>query len=209
MQSTFRPVAHGAFLPAVRLAGGRNPQPYAPAAVGYAKQTFGGRAYGTPAFLGQVRLGGVQLGATAEDWYKRARASLDRYRFLKGQIATVNNEVGRATITTWLGSPSVVDSPEYRYAAVLQDFTFDASPAQEGINAYSSENSRRRSRVEKLEAFNDELNEKIEAARITYGTRTPPTQPGKDENGKPPAGPDLTWPIIGVGAAVALAVLLG
>ncbi len=193
----FRPMSQGGFLPAVRLAGA--PRQLAVPNLGYSRQTFAGRAHGTPAFLGQV-----QLGATVEEWYKRARASLERYRFLKNQIQTIDNKVARDSVIAWLGSPNVPDTPEYRYAAVLQDFTFDAAPQNEGIQAYAE--SRRQNRVSKLEDWNDELNEKIEAARITYGSRAAPPTPGAEPKPKP--GPDLTWPIIGVGAAIALAVIL-
>jgi hypothetical protein len=191
--SQFRPVAHGAFLPQVRLAGMPRQQ---------------GLQYGQAPFLGTVRLS-QGPSALAEEYYKRARASLERYRFLKNQIQTIDNKVGRDSIVTWLGSPNVVDSPEYRYARVLQDFTYDAAPAQEGIAAYDE--SRRRNRVDKLEDFNDELNQKIESARVTYGSRPAPTVPGKNGNGngKPEPGPDLTIPIIAAGAAVALAVIFG
>lgn len=182
----FRPVASRAFLPQVRLAG-------------MPRQT--GLQYGQAPFLGTV-----QLGQTAEEWYKRARASLERYRFLKAQIATIDNNVGRDSIVTWLGSPNVVDSPEYRYATVLQDFTYDAAPANEGIQAYSI--SRRQNRVEKLEDYNDDLMAKIEAARVTYGSRPAPT--GNGAAVTPPAkGPDLTVPLLLAGGAIAAAIIFG
>ncbi len=197
MNSTqFQPVVQNGFLPAARIAGGRRPQ-YTPS-IGNGNQTFAGRAYGTPGFLGQV-----QLGQTAETWYKRARGALERFRFLKNQVPTIDNKVARDTIVSWLGSPNVVDSPEYRYAAVLQDYTFDASPDNEGIQAYSV--GRRQSRVEKLEAYNDDLNARIESARVTYGSRAVTAAPP----GAPAPTTDLTLPILGVGALIAVAVFFG
>ncbi len=196
-ETQFRTGAQGGFLPAVRMGAGAHQPQYAPA-VARGNQTFAGRAYGTPAFMGQVR-----LGQTAETWYKRARAALDRFRFLKNQVATIDNKVERDSIVAWLGGPNVVDSPEYRYAAVLQDYTFDASVENEGIEAYAV--GRRQSRVEKLEQYNDDLNAKIESARVTYGSR--PVTPGAPA--PVAAGPDLTLPIVGVGLLIAAAVVLG
>lgn len=200
----YRPSMQGAFLPAVRLA--TAPRQIPVPSLGYSRATFGGRAHGTPGFLGEVRLGQA-ASALAQEYYNRARAALERYRFLKNQIATIDNKVARDTIIAWLGSPNITDTPEYRYARVLQDFTFDAAPAQEGIAAYDE--SRRRNRVDKLEEWNDDLNEKIEAARITYGSRPAPTQPGKDDKNGKPSGPDLTLPLIGVGALIALGLIFG
>jgi hypothetical protein len=183
---TFRPANSKAFLPQVRMSG----------------TTTRPVAYPVQPFLGQVR-----LGETLEGWYKRAQASLERYRFLKAQIQTVNNDVGRSTIIAWLGGPEVVGTAEYRYARVLEDFTYDAAPNREGINAYST--SRRTNRIEKLEEFNDQLNAKIEASRIQYGTRPAPGAPDTGTQQKPSTAPNLTVPILAAGAIVGLAILFG
>jgi N-formylglutamate amidohydrolase len=181
---TFRPAAHGAFLPQVRMGGVMTRPVTRP----------------VEPFLGQVR-----MGETLEGWYKRAQASLERYRFLKAQVQTINNDIGRQVITAWLGNPNAVDTPEYRYAAVLQDFTYDAAPAQEGLDAYST--SRRTNRIEKLESFNDELNEQIEAARVQYGTRVVPGAPSASP--QPSTSSNLTVPLLVAGAAVAAAIIFG
>lgn len=195
MYSTqFRPMSQGAFLPAVRLSSAPAGPLMRPGA-----QTFGGSAHGTPPFLGQV-----QLGQTAETWYKRARASLERFWVLKNQIQSIDNKVARDSLTAWLGSAGIPDTPEYRYASVNQDFTVDASPENEGIQAYTV--SRRQNRVEKLEAFNDELNQKIEAARVTYGARPTPTAPAPAP-APVSAGPDLTLPLVGLAAIIGIALL--
>ncbi len=197
MNSTqFRPVVQSGFLPAARIAGDRRPQ-YTPA-VGNGSQTFAGRAYGTPGFLGQVR-----LGQTAETWYQRARAALERFVFLKKQIASIDNKVARDTIVAWLGSPGIDGTPEYRYAMVNQDFTEDV--ARDGIQAYTV--SRRQGRVEELESFNDQLSQKIESARVTYGSRA--VTPTPATAAAPAPAMDLTLPILGVGALVAAAIFLG
>ncbi len=196
MNSTqLQPVAQNGFLPAARIAGDRRPQ-YTPYRGG-GNQTFAGRAYGTPGFLGAVR-----LGQTAQTWYNRARAARERFQTLKGQIATIDNKVARDTIIAWLGGPGIEGTPEWRYAGVT--FNFTTSVAQEGIQAYDK--SDRQGRVEQLESFNDELSQKIESARVTYGSRSVPTVPGVT----PPAPTmDLTLPILGVGALIAVAVFFG
>jgi len=185
--ASFRPAAHGAFLPQVRLAGSMTRQV----------------AYPVQPFLGQVR-----MGVTTEEWYKRASASLERYRFLKSQIQSVNNDVGRQSLTMWLGTIAVDESPEYRYATVLSDFN-DAKKT--GLTVYDID--RRTGRIEKLENINDQFNQKIEAARISYGTRDVPatTPPGGTPGGQQPPTktPDLTVPLLVAGAAVAVAIIFG
>lgn len=200
MNSTtqFTPAARGAFLPAISMAGAKRRQGYAPAAVGHGSQTFAGRAYGTPAFMGQVR-----LGQTAETWYKRAGSALAQFRYLKEQIQTINNQAGRDSIIMWLGSQSIDESPEYRYATVNQNYTVDANVNDEGIAAYDS--SQRQGRVEKLEKINNDFSARIDAARSTYGRRA---VPGTGGVATAPAPMDLTLPIVGVGVLIAGVLLL-
>lgn len=178
---TFRPASQGAFLPQVRLGGSMTRR------VAYPVQPF---------------LGAASMGATTEEWYKRASAALERYNFLKGQIQTINNDMGRASITAWLGSTKVDESPEYRYASVADDFR---QAKAEGLQVYDVD--RRTNRIEKLEEVNDEFNKKLEAARVSYGTRPAPAA------GAPPAapsaGPDLTVPLLVAGGAIAAAIIFG
>ncbi len=196
-ETQFRTGAQGGFLPAVRMGAGAHQPQYAPA-VGRGNQAFSGRAYGTPAFMGQV-----QLGQTAQTWYNRARAAMERFQILKAQVQGIDNQAARNTIVTWLGRPGIEGTPEWRYAGV--NFNFTTSVQEFGIEAYDK--SDRQGRVEDLESFNDQLSNKIDLARVTYGSRpVTPVIPGVPA---PVTGPDLTLPIVGVGLLVAAAVILG
>jgi len=174
--------AHAAFLPEVKLSG--PPQ----------------MSLGRP-FLGQAFMG--QDTQTAQAWYERAKKAIDRYRFLRNRVEAVANKTERENIKTWLGAPNVPDSPEERFATVVSDFTEDV--AAEGVGAYNIE--RRQRRITKLEDFNDQLDSKVKFAIQTYGELPASALPGYQSPGGSKV-PDLTIPIVGVGAAIVLALLL-
>ncbi len=193
----FKTGAQGGFLPAVQMSAGSHRPQYTPAGLG--TQTFAGRAHGTPAFMGQV-----QLGQTAQTWYNRARAAMERFQILKAQVQGIDNQAARNTIVTWLGRPGIEGTPEWRYAGVSYNYT--TSVQEEGVQAYDKPD--RQGRVEDLESFNDQLSSKIALAQVTYGSRpVTPVTPGVPA--PVVAGPDLTLPIVGVGLLVAAAVVLG
>jgi hypothetical protein len=141
------------------------------------------------------------LGQTAQEWYDKAKAALARYEFLIKQMDTIGSQNAINQIKVWLGDPSIPDSPSYRYTTVKSDFTQDV--AAEGVGAYNVE--RRQNRVEKLEDFNGEFKDLIEEALKEFGTRRIVTRPGERVEVE---GPDLTLPILGGAAAVALAIVL-
>lgn len=170
-----------AFLPEVKLFG---PRPV---------------SLGRP-FLGQAFMG--QDMQTAQSWYERAKKSIDRYKFLKSRVEAIANKTERENVKTWLGAPGVTGTPEYRYASVVSDFTQDV--ASEGVGAYNIE--RRQNRVSELEDVNDAFDGKVKFAITTYGEL--PTTPGQTPGAVVTKGPDLTIPIVGVGAAIVLALLL-
>lgn len=174
--------APSAFLPEVKLS--RAPQ----------------ISLGKP-FLGRAFMG--QDMTTAQAWYERAKKAIDRYKFLKSRVEAVANKTERENIKTWLGAPGVSGTPEYRYASVVSNFTEDVPT--EGVGAYNVE--QRQNRVSKLEEFNDQLDSKVKFAIQTYGELPPSALPGYQLPGASKV-PDLTIPIVGVGAAIVLALLL-
>ena len=164
------------------------------------------RLHGQAPFMGTVQMGQSQ--PSAEDWYFRAKTALERYNFLKGRIAAIDNERGRNAVTMWLTAGGN-NSPAYRYNAVRDDFTTDAAPENDGVNAYSYDNPsgrRRRSRIEKLEEFNVQFAAAIQDAFAAHGEREVANGNG---NGKDDKGPDLTLPIIGAAAVIGLALIFG
>lgn len=155
-------------------------------------------------FLGQAVMG--QDMQTAQAWYERAKKSIDRYKFLKSRVEAIANKTERENVKTWMGAPGVAGTPEYRFASVVSDFTQDV--AKEGVGAYNIE--RRQNRVADLEDVNDAFDQKIKFAIQTYGELPASAIPGYQPPGgaAPSKGPDLTIPIVGVGAAIVLALLL-
>ncbi len=174
---TWQPASRGGFLPPITLAATRR-QPM------FGQQpTFG--------LAGRQRLAAprYRMGATAEEWYARAGSALARFDFLKGQINSVNNIGARDAIVRWLGSVDIVDSPEYRYNSVLDDYVNDvAVKGIEGTYGVDPDSpsgpGRRQNRVVKLDDINEVFNEKIATAQATHGTR--PTD-GTPVPTKPPA----------------------
>lgn len=178
------PEVRGAFLPQIRMAAGAPRQPM-----------FGQR----PTFGGD--LGRARLGVTASEWADRARAALRRFEFLKGQLETIDNKLGRDKVLLWLGSASVEGDPEYRYNSVLWNFNQTQTQGVEGVYADPDRGSARQGRIEDLEAKNNEFTQKIADAQGTYGTRVVPGRAGVVQ--QPAPTPDLVTPIaIGVGVVV-------
>jgi hypothetical protein len=127
--------------------------------------TFG-RARFFPSVL--AARSGLFLGQAAQTWIERASSALDRYRALVMEIEEVGNDLARKTLLDQLGNRDLPNSPEYRYASVLQDVTEATGSV---VDAYTS--NLRRERAETLEASNDELARKVASAKAQYGERSP------------------------------------
>lgn len=198
MQATqWRPAVtpRNGFLPAVNISGARRQPMFGQL------PTFGGNPGLAQRqqlrLAGQHQLGRPYLGQTPEAWYQRAGAALARFDFLKKQIDTIDNQSAREAIRRWLGTPDIPGTAEYRYTRVKSDYIQDVGSI--GIQETYSV-SRRTGRIEELEDFNVELNDKIRSAQSTHGTRPSPTG---DRDDKQPKPTDYTVPIlIGAGAVV-------
>lgn len=201
MQGTqWRPAAapRNGFLPAVNISGARRQPMFGQF------PTFGGNAALAQRqqlqLAGRQQLGRPYLGQTPEEWYRRAGAALARYDFLKNQIATIDNQSARESIRRWLGTSEIPGTAEYRYVRVKDDYVGDVGRI--GIQATYSED-RRTGRIEELEDYNVQLNDKIRSAQSTHGTRPSPTGDQGDKGDRGAPAPDYTVPIlIGAGAVV-------
>ena len=167
------------------------------------------RGFGRAAFGGH-RLGAARaiLGQTPYEWYVRAKNALSQFERLLLRLDAVANQKAREDILSWVGEPTTEGTPAYRYARVLGDIQQDVeSYTPPNYGAYSLE--RRQGRVEELEGFVEDLQDKVAAAEKTYGTLPRPQAPSAPAPAAAGAvTADLTVPIIAAGAAVALAVLL-
>lgn len=174
----------GTFLPKVKMSGPWSPAP----AMVAGPLTMGGHASM-----------GATMGKTAQEWYAAAGSAIKRYEFLLGQIDEIGSNSAINAIELWLGDVGVEGTPAYRYNAVRYNYL--TTVAAEGVGAYNVK--RRQSRVRELQEFNDEFTDAIEQALQESGTRRTVIR----GDGKAPAT-DLTLPIVGAGAAVALAIAL-
>lgn len=187
---------------------------YAPGAL--ARLQGGAPGHLTPGRLAPARgfgggfsgggLAGPTLGQTATEWFERAKNAVAAYENLRDNILPrLANLQARAEITTWLGTVYQDETPEYRWASVVGDITYDV--AREGVGAYNVE--RRQGRVEKLEEINDQFRDKVGAAGALLPAPKPEPEPGVPQPPPTVEFPDIGTPIaVGLGA-VALAVLIG
>jgi len=151
-----------------------------------------------------ARMRNYTLGASDFEWYQRAKAAIAAYEDLVRRTNLIASAAPRRTIFDWLGSPNNPTSPAYRYRSVASDVQTDVEAfTPPNYGAYAVE--RRQDRVTELEAINEEFKNRVRAAEREHG-QLPPGQVGPPG----PAGPgaDLTLPIVGAGAAVALAIVL-
>jgi hypothetical protein len=153
-------------------------------------------------------LSGAHLGATGQEWYDRARTAVTRFDQLLATAKAIPVKSEREQILAWIGQVGSVDTPMERYLTVVENIHYVESFDPIDYSKYDV--ARLQHRVEKLEAFDGELEKKIAASRLLTGAPggTSPTQPG---GVKPPGtagGMDLTIPLIAAGAAVVLAVVL-
>lgn len=155
-------------------------------------------------------LSGVYLGATGREWYDRARASVAKFEQLLAMAKDIPVKSERDAILSWVGPVGSVDTPMERYLTVVENIHYVESFDPIDYSKYDV--ARLQHRIEKLEAFDTELEKKIAASRLLTGTPTGPGGTPIVPGGvKPPGaagGMDLTIPLIAAGAAVVLAVVL-
>jgi hypothetical protein len=167
--------------------------------------------YSGPRFLGAVPLARrpvslsshlSYLGAMGAEGYAQAKAAVAKFDALRARVDKLANAASKAAIVKWLGTLAEVPEgaergPLSRYQTVLNTvkaYGAETDPAKKAALYDRAEESR----IEKLEAFNVELEPQVVAAE-KGGVVTPPPAPETKQ---------FPWVPVGI-AAAAVAVAVG
>lgn len=113
------------------------------------------------------------LGATGTEGYAQARAAVAKWDSLAARVQKLANAAAKQKVVTWMGSIGNEADPLYRYQTVantVKAYAAETDPAKKAALYDGAEENR----IEKLDAFNVQLEALVVEAEKLGVTSTPP-----------------------------------
>lgn len=149
----------------------------------------------------------VHLGQAEQQWFARAKAAVAMYDNLVERIRRIASPpVREDLLSRFVGNPNNPESAVYRRNSVA--FNVSEAESYTPVNYLVYQPDRVKNRVTKLENWDRELREEVEAAERTYGLLPEPVVVERVvEKPAPPKEAPLTVPLV-IGGLVLVGVAL-